>query len=107
MLPQSIRRQLQTDNKYESTRQMILNSKTTIELFNNSTALNNWSYMMPGTLEYLLKDIKNDDIHQKIYEYKSKLMAFNSSTKLRDLQHELCCTRLLHGANHGGGRMGR
>ena len=85
MLPQSVRRQLQTDENYKETRQKILDSKTIKELFDNLTALKHWSYMMPDTLEHILKDINNDDIHQKIKQYKRKLMAFKASTKLREL----------------------
>ena len=51
MLPQSIRRQQETDIDFKATRQRILDS-TTKELFNNLTALKHWSYMMPDTLEY-------------------------------------------------------
>ena len=85
MLPQSVRRRLQTDENYTVTRQKILDSKTMKELFDNLTALKHWSYMMPDTLEHILKDIESDEIHKKIEEYKCKLVVFKTNTKLREL----------------------
>ena len=85
MLPQSIRRQQETDTDYKATRQKILKSTTTEELFDNLTALKHWSYMMPDTLEHILQDVKIDDICQKIDIYKGKLMIFKANTKLREL----------------------
>ena len=41
--------------------------------------------MMPDTLSHILKDVKLDDVHKKIDEYKTKLMAFKTNTKLREL----------------------
>ena len=55
------------------------------ELFDNLTALKHWSYMMPDTLEDILKDIESDEIHKKIEEYKCKLVVFKTNTKLREL----------------------
>ena len=85
MLPQSIRRQQETDTNFTATRQRILNSRTTEELFDNLTALKHWSYMMPDTLEHILKDVKIDDICQKIDMYKGKLITFKVNTKLREM----------------------
>lgn len=85
MLPQSIKRQYQTDNSYSITRRRILNSTTFKELFDNLTELKHWNYMMPDTLAYILQDVKVDDIHRKIEEYTSKLAAFKANTRLRDL----------------------
>ena len=85
MLPQSIRRRYQTDENYKETRRRILESKSIKKLFDNLTALKHWSYMMPDTLAHILKDVKIDDIHKKIDEYKDKLMAFKANTKLREL----------------------
>ena len=85
MLPQSIRRQQETDTNFTATRQRILNSRTTEELFDNLTALKHWSYMMPDTLEHILKDVKINDICQKIDTYKGKLITFKVNTKLREL----------------------
>lgn len=45
MLPQSIRRQHETDVQYSSTRQRILNSTTIKESFDNLTDLRHWSYI--------------------------------------------------------------
>ena len=75
MLPQSIRRQQETDTNFIATRQRILNSITIQELFDNLTALKHWKYMMPDTLEHILEDVKIDDIHQKIDMYKGKLKS--------------------------------
>ena len=44
MLPQSIKRQHETDENYKKTRRRILNSKT---VFDNLTELKHWNYMMP------------------------------------------------------------
>ena len=85
MLPQSIRRQHQTDENYKETRRRILESKTVKELFDNLTELKHWNYMTPDTLSYILKDVDNNDVHKRIDEYKAKLLAFKSSTKLREL----------------------
>lgn len=38
--------------------------------------------MTPDPLENILKDVKNDEIHQKIDKYKCKLMAFKGDTTL-------------------------
>ena len=85
MLPQSVRRQHETDVQYSSTRQRILNSTTIKELFDNLTDLRHWSYMTPETLAHILQDIKIDDMHQKVEQYTRKLATFKASTKLRDL----------------------
>ena len=85
MLPQSIKRQHETDENYKKTRRRILNSKTVKKLFDNLTELKHWNYMMPETLAHILKDVKIDDVHKKIDEYKDKLMAFKANTKLIEL----------------------
>ena len=85
MLPQSIRRQHQTDECYKETRRRILNSKSIKKLFDNLTELKHWNYMTPDTLAHILKDVKIDDVHKKIDEYKDKLLAFKANTKLREL----------------------
>ena len=41
--------------------------------------------MTPDTLAHILKDVKIDDVHKRIDEYKEKLMAFKANTKLREL----------------------
>ena len=41
--------------------------------------------MTPDTLAHILKDVKIDDVHKKIDEYKGKLMAFKANTKLKEL----------------------
>ena len=41
--------------------------------------------MIPDTLAHILKDVKIDDIHKKVGEYKEKLMAFKANTKLKEL----------------------
>ena len=85
MLPQSIRRRHETDKLYTATRQKILDSTTTKELFNNLTALKHWNYKMPETLTYILRDVKVDDIHQMLDKYKHKLANFKANTMLREL----------------------
>ena len=85
MLPQSIRRQLQTDENYVATRQRILSSKEIKELFDNLTALKHWSYMMPDTLAHIVQDIKIDDMQQKIDKYRKKLTDFKTKTELKDM----------------------
>ena len=85
MLPQSIKRQHETDESYKKTRRRILNSETVKKLFDNLTELKHWNYMTPDTLAHILKDVKIDDIHKKVGEYKNKLMAFKTHTKLREL----------------------
>ena len=85
MLPQSIKRRHQTDENYMATRQKILDSKTTKELFDNLTALKHWSYMMPEILKHILRDVKIDDVHQMIDKYKQKLTIFKENTKLREI----------------------
>ena len=85
MLPQSVRRQHETDENYIATRQKILDSKTIKKLFDNLTELKHWNYMTPDTLAHILKDVKIDDIHKKVKKYKDKLMAFKANTKLQQL----------------------
>ena len=85
MLPQSVRRQHQTDENYIATRQKILDSKTVKKLFDNLTELKHWSYMTPDTLAHIVKDVEIDGIHEKIEKYKAKLMAFKANTKLKQL----------------------
>ena len=85
MLPQSIRRQHQTDECYKETRRRILDSETVKKLFDNLTELKHWNYMTPDTLAHILKDVKIDDIHKKVSEYKNKLMVFKANTKLKEL----------------------
>ena len=85
MLPQSVRRQHETDENYKETRQKILDSKTIKKLFDNLTELKHWSYMTPDTLAHILKDVKIDGVHSKVKEYEDKLRAFKATTKLREL----------------------
>lgn len=85
MLPQHIKRRHQTDENYAATRQKILDSTTTKELFDNLTVLKHWSYMMPETLVHILRDVKIDDIHQIIDKYTQRLKFFKENTKLREL----------------------
>ena len=85
MLPQSVKRQHETDKSYKKTRRKILKSETVKKLFDNLTELKHWNYMTPDTLAHILKDVKNDDVHRKIDEYKDKLTAFKTNTKLREL----------------------
>ena len=85
MLPQSIQRRYETDENYKETRRRILRSKTVKKLFDNLTELKHWNYMTPDTLAHILKDVKIDDVHKKIDEYKIKLLAFKANTKLREL----------------------
>ena len=85
MLPQSVRRQHQTDENYKEIRKSILNSKTIKELFDNLTELKHWNYMTPDTLAHVIQDVKIDDIHKKIKKYTGKLSAFKTNTKLREL----------------------
>ena len=85
MLPQSVRRQHQTDENYTAIRQRILDSETVKKLFDNLTELKHWNYMTPDTLVHILKDVKIDEVHKKINEYKDKLMAFKANTKLKEL----------------------
>jgi hypothetical protein len=85
MLPQSVRRQHETDENYKEIRQKILDSKTIKKLFDNLTELKHWNYMSPDTLAHILKDVKIDDVHKKIDEYEIKLLAFKANTKLKEL----------------------
>ena len=85
MLPQSVKRQHETDESYKETRRRILESKTVKNLFDNLTELKHWNYMTPDTLAHILKDVKIDSVHKKIEEYKDKLLAFKANTKLREL----------------------
>jgi hypothetical protein len=85
MLPQSVRRQHETDENYTATRQKILDSKTIKKLFDNLTELKHWNYMTPDTLAHIVKDVKIDDVHKKINEYKVQLLTFKTNTKLREL----------------------
>ena len=41
--------------------------------------------MLPDVLTHIVRDVKLDDMHQKIEEYKEKLSTFKANTKLRDL----------------------
>ena len=85
MLPQSVRRQHQTDENYKEIRKSILNSKTIKELFDNLTELKHWNYMTPDTLAHVIQDVKIDSIHKKIENYNGKLSDFKTNTKLREL----------------------
>ena len=85
MLPESIKRHLQGDENYSEIRRRITTPTSIKDLFDNLTALKHWSYMMPNTLQYILKDVKIDDIHQKIDKYKEKLSNFKTQTKLGEL----------------------
>ena len=85
MLPQSVRRQHQTDEYYRETRQRVLKSQSVKDLFDNLTELKHWSYMTPDTLAHILKDVKIDGVHSKVKEYEDKLRAFKATTKLKEL----------------------
>ena len=85
MLPQSVRRQHETDKSYKETRRRILDSQTIKKLFDNLTELKHWNYMTPETLAHIIKDVKIKDIHKKVNQYKDKLVLFKSTTKLRQL----------------------
>ena len=85
MLPQSVRRQHETDENYTATRQKILDSRTIKKLFDNLTELKHWSYMTPDTLAHILKDVKIDGVHSKVKKYEDKLRAFKATTKLKEL----------------------
>lgn len=85
MLPQSVRRQYETDTNYLTTRQKILDSRTTKDLFDNLTALRHWSFMMPDTLAHIVKDVNINGIQRKVDQYKRSLLTFKAKTKLRDL----------------------
>ena len=85
MLPQSVRRQHQTDENYKEVRKSILNSKTIKELFDNLTELKHWNYMTPDILAHIIQDVKIAQIHEQIEKYKGKLLAFKTNTKLREL----------------------
>jgi hypothetical protein len=85
MLPQSVQRQHQMDENYKETRRRILRSKTIKKLFDNLTELKHWNYMTPDILAHILKDVRIDDMHKKINEYKIKLLTFKATTKLREL----------------------
>ena len=85
MLPQSVRRQHETDESYKQTRRRILRSKTVKKLFDNLTELKHWNYMTPDTLAHIVKDVKIDDVHKKIDKYKGKLRTFKANTKLKEM----------------------
>ena len=85
MLPQSVRRQHETDESYKETRRRILDSETIKKLFDNLTELKHWNYMTPETLAHILKDVELDDVHKKVNNYKDKLTTFKANTKLRKL----------------------
>ena len=85
MLPQSVKQRHETDKSYRDTKHKILNSTSIKAFINNLTDLKHWNFMMPDTLAHILKDVKIDDIHQKIDKYKEKLSNFKTQTKLRDL----------------------
>ena len=82
MLPQSIRRRLETDQRYWEARTRIIDSTSTKELL---TALRHWSFMMPDTLAHILQDVKIDQIHQQVEKYKQKVLNFKQNTRLGDL----------------------
>ena len=85
MLPQPVKRIHDTDESYKKTRKRILRSSTIKDLFDNLTDLKYWNCMAPDTLAYILKDVKIDDIHQKVDKYRDQLKTFKTKTKLRDL----------------------
>ena len=90
MLPQSVKRQHETDENYTATRQRILDSETIKKLFDNLTELKHWSYMTPDTLAHIVKDVKIDAVHKKINKYKAELMTFKATTKLKELCTSAC-----------------
>ena len=71
MLPQSVRRQHETDENYKEVRRSILGSKMVKQLFDNLTELKHWNYMMPDILAHILKGVEIDEVHTKINEYKT------------------------------------
>lgn len=85
MLPTSIQRQHQTDERYSKIRQRALTSKTIKGLFDSLTGLKYWNYMTPGILTHILKDVEIEHLHTKIAIYEDKLMTFKTNTKLRDV----------------------
>ena len=85
MLPQSVKRQHETDESFKETRRRILDSETIKKLFDNLTELKHWNYMTPETLAHILKDVKLDDVHKKVNKYKDKLTTFKANTKLKEL----------------------
>ena len=85
MLPLSIKRQHERDTNYTKIRQKILDSETVKKLFDNLSELKHWNYMTPDILAHILKDVKIDDVHKKIDEYKLKLTAFKTNTRLKEL----------------------
>ena len=85
MLPQSVRRQHETDENYTTTRQKILDSEMIKKLFDNLTKLKHWNYMIPDTLAHIVKDVTVDGLHSKIKKYEDKLRAFKATTKLKEL----------------------
>ena len=85
MLPESIKRHHQRDEHYRDIRRRIMNSSSIKDFFDNLTELKHWSYMMPDTLEYILKDVTIDAVHEKIGKYREKLSTFKTKTTLRDL----------------------
>ena len=85
MLPESIKRHHQRDEHYRDIRRRIMNSASIKDFFDNLTELKHWSYMMPDTLEYILKDVTIDAVHEKIGKYRDKLSTFKMNTKLGDL----------------------
>lgn len=84
MLPASVLKE-RRNKIYTRTRRRILKSKTAKELFDNLTQLKHFGFMMPEPLEYILQDVLIDDIHQRIGDYKRKLLQFKTCTKLKDV----------------------
>lgn len=74
MMPESLKRQHQSDDNYSAIRRRALNSATFKQFFNNLTELKYWSYMTPEILTYIIQDVK--DVHFDVAMYESKLLAF-------------------------------
>lgn len=57
---------LTTHETYYTAIQQKMHDSTTIKLFfDNLTALRHWNWMTPDPLENIIKDVKNDEIHQR------------------------------------------
>ena len=83
LLPESIRRQHQTDGTYAETRRRALESTTIKQLFDILTGLKYWNFLTPEILTHIVQDVKK--VHLEIAVYESKLLNFKTKTKLKDL----------------------
>ena len=87
MLPQSVRRQHQTDENYIATRQKILDSKTIKKLFDNLNELKHWSYMTPDS---------NDKSTGAVTFMMSKQLSETQTTACIDSSHINCDNRSIN-----------